>query len=101
MATHYETHAGGLGSARRVSRRDLRPAPRYRLHDVRVERVGGFAGPVAPDDPVGTFANVRRLRRQGTGTFAGDADRRRQGSFADSVTPGDARARPEHFAPAA
>ena len=34
--------------------------------------------------PVGTYGNVRRLRRQGNGTFAGDADRQRQGSFADT-----------------
>jgi hypothetical protein len=52
--------------------------------DARRERVGGFAGPIAPDAPVGTYANVRRLRRQGNGTFAGDADRQRQGSFADT-----------------
>ena len=55
-----------------------------RRHDVRREPVGGFAGTVDPDAPVGTFGNVRRLRRQGNGTFAGDADRRRQGSFADA-----------------
>ncbi|MEO8688807.1 MAG: hypothetical protein ABI611_11390 [Solirubrobacteraceae bacterium] len=53
-------------------------------HDTRRERGGGFAGPVAPDAPVGTFGNTRRLRRQGTGTFAGDADGQRQGSFADT-----------------
>ena len=53
------------------------------LHDVRTEVVGGFGGPVAPDAPVGTFANVPVPRRSGAGTFAGDADRQRQGSFAD------------------
>jgi hypothetical protein len=52
-------------------------------HDVRKEPVGGFAGTVDPEAPVGTYGNVRRRRRQGAGTFAGDADRQRQGSFAD------------------
>jgi hypothetical protein len=54
------------------------------LHDVREEPVGGFAGPVGPGAPVGSYGNVRRLRRQGRGTYAGDADRQRQGTFADS-----------------
>jgi len=53
------------------------------LRDVRREPVGGFAGPVGPDDPVGTFAGRVVLRRQGAGGFAGDPDRQRQGSFAD------------------
>ena len=53
-------------------------------HDVRHEVVGGFAGPLAPNAPVGTFGNVRRLRCQGNGTFAGNADDQRQGSFADT-----------------
>jgi hypothetical protein len=53
------------------------------VHDVREEPVGAFAGTLAPDAPVGTYGNVRRLRRQGAGTFAGDPDRQRQGSFAD------------------
>ena len=55
-----------------------------RRHDVRHEIVGGFAGPVPPDARVGTFASVPRLRGQGKGPFAGDADARRQGSFADT-----------------
>jgi hypothetical protein len=54
-----------------------------RPHDIRAERVGAFAGSLAPDAPVGTFGNVRRRRRQGRGAFAGDPDGQRQGSFAD------------------
>jgi hypothetical protein len=54
-------------------------------HDVRREPVGGFAGTLGPEAPVGTYGNVRRRRRQGAGTFVGDADRRRQGSFADGA----------------
>ena len=53
------------------------------LHDVRREPVGGFAGPVAPPAPVGSFGNVRRMRWQGRGAFAGDPDLQRQGSFGD------------------
>ena len=64
-------------------------APRHdtrsgsRLPDVRREPVGNFVGRVGPDDPVGSFASVPRLRRQGAGAFAGDPDRQRQGSFGD------------------
>jgi hypothetical protein len=52
--------------------------------DVRREPVGGFAGPVAPDDPVGTYAGTTVLRRQAAGGFAGNPDDQRQGSFADA-----------------
>jgi hypothetical protein len=77
MATLYDTHPREpVGEPRDTW-------PTTGLHDVRAEPVGGFAGPVAPDDPVGTFANFRRLRRQGTGTFRGDSDCQREGSFAD------------------
>jgi hypothetical protein len=52
--------------------------------DVRRQPVGGFAGPVGPESPVGTFGGGMVRRWQGTGAFAGDADRQRQGSFADT-----------------
>lgn len=52
--------------------------------DGRVELVGGFAGPVAPADPVGTFAGVTHPRWMAAGGFAGDPNRQRQGSFADT-----------------
>jgi hypothetical protein len=54
------------------------------LHDVRREPAGAFAGTVPPDAPVGTFADVARLRREGHGSFAGDPDRQRRGCFADA-----------------
>ena len=63
---------------------DIRLLAGSRIHDVREEPVGEFARAAQPNAPTGTFANVRRLRRQGAGSFAGDADRRRQGSFADT-----------------
>ena len=65
------------------------PGPHIRLmitrppRDVRRETVGGFAGPLGPEAPVGTFANRVLLRRQAAGGFAGDPDGQRQGSFAD------------------
>lgn len=62
-------------------RREIRPGET--LPDVRRERVGNFVGRVGPDDPVGSFGDVARLRRRGAGAFAGDPDRRRQGSFSD------------------
>ena len=55
------------------------------VHDVRAEPVGGWAGPLSPDAPVGTFGDVVRRRRQGAGAFAGDPDRQREGSFADAA----------------
>ena len=67
--------------ARAIPRSDLRPGPT--LPDVRREPVGNFVDRVGPDDPVGSFGNVARLRRQGAGAFAGDPDRKRQGSFSD------------------
>lgn len=64
--------------------RDIQMIAGRRLGDVREEPVGGFAGPVSPDASVGSFGNVVRKRREGTGTFYGDSDRQRQGSFADA-----------------
>jgi hypothetical protein len=54
-----------------------------RLHDRRREPMGEFAGTAPPDAPLGTFGNVTLERWRPGGTFAGDADRRRQGSFGD------------------
>jgi hypothetical protein len=67
-----------------VPARDIRLLTGRRLGDVRREPVGGFAGPVAPDAPVGTYGNRPVLRRQGAGSFAGDPDDQRQGSFVDT-----------------
>jgi hypothetical protein len=68
-------------SVQAIPRRDTRPGSA--LPDVRREPIGNFAGRVSPDDPVGSFGNVPRRRRQGAGAFAGDPDRQRQGSFGD------------------
>jgi hypothetical protein len=68
-------------------------APRWqevgvpRWHDVREEPAGTFAGTIGPDAPVGTFGNVRVRRGRGAGTYAGNPDHQRQGSFADVEPP--------------
>jgi nucleotide-binding universal stress UspA family protein len=67
-----------------VPARDIQVLAAQPIHDVRHERVGGFAGPVSPNAPVGTYAGAVRLRRQGAGAFAGDPDEQRQGSFDDT-----------------
>ena len=67
-----------------VPRRDIWLLTGHRVHDIRHETVGGFAGAVDPDSPVGTYAGPVRLRCQGTGGFAGDPDQQRQGSFGDA-----------------
>jgi hypothetical protein len=67
-----------------VPERDIRLLAGSEPRDIRREPVGGFAGPVAPDAPVGTYGGRVLQRRQGAGSFAGDPDRQRQGSFADT-----------------
>jgi hypothetical protein len=67
-----------------VADRDIRLLARRGPRDVRREPVGGFAGPVGPDAPVGTFGGRVAGRRQGRGGFAGAPDQQRQGSFADT-----------------
>jgi hypothetical protein len=53
------------------------------LHDLRREPVGEFAGRADPDAPVGTFGSRTLLRWRPPGSFAGDPDRQRAGSFGD------------------
>jgi hypothetical protein len=54
------------------------------LGDARHEPAGGFAGTIAPDAPVGTYGGRVVPRRRAAGSFTGDPDRQRQGSFADT-----------------
>jgi hypothetical protein len=91
MTTLSETYSTEVAARRAVEAlraagvpaRDIRLLTGTRLGDVRREPVGGFAGPIAPNAPVGTYGNRPVLRRQGAGGFAGDPDHQRQGSFAD------------------
>jgi len=64
-----------------VAEPDIRLLVGSAPRDIRGEPVGGFAGPVAPDAPVGTYGGRVLQRRQGAGAFAGDPDQQRQGSF--------------------
>ena len=87
MATLYNTRV--TLDKTRVS--GVRPPSPRRLPDVREQPVGTFLGLVPPDAPVGSFGNVPHLRWQGAGTFRGDPDRQRQGSFGDhDLDPGSA-----------
>ena len=67
-----------------VPESDIRLLAGSAPRDIRREPVGGFAGPVAPDAPIGTYGGRVLQRRQGAGSFAGDPDQQRQGSFADT-----------------
>jgi hypothetical protein len=70
-------HAAG------VPRQDTRLLTGRALHDTRRQPVGGWASPLGPDARVGTFGGGARRRSQGAGSYAGDPDEQRQGSWAD------------------
>ena len=67
-----------------VPERDIRLLAGTAPRDIRHEPVGGFAGLIAPDAPIGTYGRRVLQRRQGAGSFAGDPHQHRQGSFADT-----------------
>ena len=67
-----------------VSQGVIRLMTGARLGDVRRQQVGSFAGSLEPDARVGTYGSTVVVRRQAHGGFAGDPDRKRQGSFADT-----------------
>ena len=67
---------------------DIRLLTSRPQRDIRRGPVGGFAGPIGTNAPIGSYASVPRRRGQGvgsfaTGSFAGDLDNQREGSFAD------------------
>jgi hypothetical protein len=92
MTTLTKTYPTELGARRAVEalratgvpERDIRLLAGTAPRDIRHEPAGGFAGPVAPDDAVGTYGGRAVQRRRGAGGFAGDPDHQRQGSFADT-----------------
>ena len=92
MSTLTRTYATELAARRAVEalratgvpERDILLLAGTAPRDIRREPVGGFAGPVAPDGPIGTYGSRVLQRRQGAGSFAGDPDHQRQGSFADT-----------------
>jgi hypothetical protein len=67
-----------------VAERDIRLLAASAPRDIRQQPVGGFAGRVAPDAWIGTYGGRMLQRRQAAGSFAGDPDQQRQGSFADT-----------------
>lgn len=67
-----------------VPGRDVRLITHEQPHDVRRERVGRFVGAMPPETRVGTFAGRSVGRWQARGSFRGDPDARRQGTFADA-----------------
>jgi hypothetical protein len=92
MTTLTRTYATEVAARRAVEvlratgvpERDIRLLAGSPPLDIRRAPVGGFAGPVAPDAPIGTYGGRVLQRRQGAGSFAGDPDQQRQGSFADT-----------------
>jgi hypothetical protein len=92
MMTLSKTYATELAARRAVKalratgvpERDIRLLAGTARRDIRHEPVGGFAGPVASDAPIGTYGGRVLQRRQGAGSFAGDPDQQRQASFADT-----------------
>ena len=92
MTTLTKTYATEVAARRAVqalratgvAERDIRLLAGSAPRDIRHEPAGGFAGPVAPDAPIGTYGGRALQRRQGAGSFAGDPDQQRQGSFADT-----------------
>jgi hypothetical protein len=68
-----------------VPARDIRVLTGPLLRDLRREPAPGFAGPVGPNAPEGSFApGVRLPRRHDTGNFASRPGRQREGCFADT-----------------
>jgi hypothetical protein len=52
--------------------------------DARDAPIGTFAGTTTTDaETIGSYANVAHSGREATGTFAGDPDKQRRGSFGD------------------
>jgi hypothetical protein len=97
MTTLTKTYATELAARRAVEalratgvpERDIRLLAGSAPRDIRREPRGGFGGPALPDAPIGTYAGRVRRRSQdtgsfATGSFAGDPDQQRQGSFADT-----------------
>jgi hypothetical protein len=92
MTIFTRTYATELAARRAVEAlratgvpgRDIRLLVGSAPRDIRREPVAGFARPVAPDGPVGTYGGRVLQRRQGAGAFAGHPDQQRQGSFGNA-----------------
>ena len=91
LTTHVEVHPTPAAAREIVLRllADGTPPTALQLlrgrptHDVRDQPVGGFADPIAPDAPVGTFAERTVSPRHSAGGWVGARNGRRRGSFGD------------------
>jgi hypothetical protein len=88
LSTTYPSHttaqrAVGLTAAGAADRH-IRLIVGSRLHDLRSERVGGFARAITADAPVGRYTGPPLRGWHAAGSFYGEPDRQRQGSFADT-----------------
>src|SRR5687768_8643833 len=63
---------------------DVRLLMGAELHDARQERAGAFAGAVAPEERVGSYAGEGHERGAAEGGFAGSAGAESEGSFANA-----------------
>jgi hypothetical protein len=89
LCATYSTYAAAQRAIEELTEagvpdRDVRLVVGSRWHDVRSERVGGFSGAIPTDAAVGRYAGPPLPRWHAAGSFYGEPDRRRQGSFADS-----------------
>ena len=82
----HEAASSAVGALRsaRVANDRIRVLMGEKLHDVRQERVGEFAGSAGPEAPVGSFAGPAHERAAPTADFASKGRSGRVGSFADA-----------------
>ena len=93
MATVYRAYTSTHDAENAIERLLSAGAPAIRIElimgravkDARDAPIGTFAGTTTADAlTVGSYANIAHSGRDATGTFAGDPDRQRRGSFSDA-----------------
>jgi hypothetical protein len=93
MATLYRAYRSTREAENAIERLLSASVPAIRIQlimgqavkDTRDAPIGTFAGTTPADAyTVGSFANIAHSGREATGTFAGDPDKQRRGSFGDS-----------------
>jgi hypothetical protein len=82
----HEAATAAVGALRSagVANGRIRVLMGEKLHDIRQERVGEYAGSAEPDAPVGSFAGPAHERAASSGDFASKGRPGRVGSFADA-----------------
>ena len=93
MATLYRAYTSTHEAENAIERLLSAGVPTIRIQlimgqavkDARDAPIGTFAGTTTADaQTVGSFANIAHSGREAMGTFAGDPDKQRRGSFGDS-----------------